>query len=297
MRGWLQPSPAERRLLPEGRSAGPMPWLIGIMMLLTVLAAALGLAVGNASQRLSDDISGKLTIQIPEANQSAKNGQIRALMVELGQVNAVQSVNRVSDEDLAQLLDPWLGDVAGDDDLPMPALIDVSLSQTDARTINQIRAIAVGIAPKARVDRQASWLAPLAGLMIALKYLSVGLILLMASATAATVILVVRAALNTHGETIAILHFLGSSDAQIARLFQRRIALDALLGCIAGFAVATAIMALVGTRIEALGSDLLGSAALGWAGWAVIAALPVAGTLLAALIARFTVLRTLGKTL
>ena len=297
MRGWLQPSPAERRLLPEGRSAGPMPWLIGIMMLLTVLAAALGLAVGNASQRLSDDISGKLTIQIPEANQSAKNGQIRALMVELGQVNAVQSVNRVSDEDLAQLLDPWLGDVAGDDDLPMPALIDVSLSQTDARTINQIRAIAVGIAPKARVDRQASWLAPLAGLMTALKYLSVGLILLMASATAATVILVVRAALNTHGETIAILHFLGSSDAQIARLFQRRIALDALLGCIAGFAVATAIMALVGTRIEALGSDLLGSAALGWAGWTVIAALPVAGTLLAALIARFTVLRTLGKTL
>jgi predicted MFS family arabinose efflux permease len=36
---------AERGLLPEGRMAGPMPWVIAIMMFLTVLAAAAGLGV------------------------------------------------------------------------------------------------------------------------------------------------------------------------------------------------------------------------------------------------------------
>ena len=38
---------AERGLLPEGRLAGPMPWVIAIMMFLTVLAAAAGLGLGQ----------------------------------------------------------------------------------------------------------------------------------------------------------------------------------------------------------------------------------------------------------
>jgi cell division transport system permease protein len=297
MISWLKPSVAERRLLPEGRSAGPMPWVIGIMMLLTTLAAAMGLAVGNASASLSNDIAGKLTIQVPEANQSTKNGQIRAILSEIRQVNAVVGVERVSDAQLAQLLDPWLGNIGADEELPMPALIDVTLSRADATTILEITNLVTGIAPKARVDRHATWLSPLASLMTALKWLAFGLVLLMASATAATVILAVRAALNTHGETIAIMHLLGSSDNQIARLFQRRIALDAMLGCVAGFGVALAVMAVVGTRIGALGSDLLGGASLGLFGWLLILLLPVAGTALAAMIARLTVLRTLGKTL
>ena len=39
---------ADRRLLPEGRLAGPMPWVIAIMMFLTVLAAAAGLRLASA---------------------------------------------------------------------------------------------------------------------------------------------------------------------------------------------------------------------------------------------------------
>ena len=44
---------ADRRLLPEGRLAGPMPWVIAIMMFLTVLAATsgdTGGAVGCAAE-------------------------------------------------------------------------------------------------------------------------------------------------------------------------------------------------------------------------------------------------------
>lgn len=121
--------------------------------------------------------------------------------------------------------------------------------------------------------------------------------LLMAGATAAVVLLTVRSALNTHSDTISVMHFLGSSDGQIAGLFQRRIALDALLGSVAGFVVALALLVLLGNRISALGSDLLGQATLGWTGWLAIILLPAAGTALAALVARWTVVRVLGKTL
>lgn len=274
-----------------------MPWVIGIMMLLTVLATAAGIAISGASSRLTSDIAGKLSIQLPEANASQRNGQIRALIIELGKLSAVRTVSRVKDEDLARMLDPWLGNVASDDELPMPALIDVELNQMDAKAVAQIRQITSGIAPSARVDTHSSWLEPLAGLMRSLQWLSVGLVGLMALATAATVVLAVRAALNTHSETIAIMHLLGANDLQIARLFQRRIALDALLGCLGGFALAVVALVLVGSRVGEIGSDLLGAATIGWGGWLLVALLPLLGTLLAALVARYTVTISLGRTL
>ncbi len=274
-----------------------MPWVIGIMTLLTILAAATGLFVANASQRLGDDIAGKLSVQLPEANVSQKNGQIRAITTELSKLSVVEAVRPLSAQELAELLDPWLGNISGDDELPMPALIDVKMKRLDEVSLGQVRLIVHEIAPSARVDSHASWLAPLAGLMRSLKWLSAALVGLMALATSAVVVLAVRASLDTHKETIAIMHLLGANDLQVARLFQRRIALDALLGSTAGFAVALAIMALVGRRIGQIGSDLLGTASIGWVGWLMIMSLPLFGTLLAALVARYTVTVSLGRTL
>ncbi|HEY0116775.1 MAG TPA: FtsX-like permease family protein, partial [Allosphingosinicella sp.] len=106
-----------------------------------------------------------------------------------------------------------------------------------------------------------------------------------------------RASLNTHNQTIQILHLMGATDPQIARLFQRRIALDVLFGGLLGFAIALLVLALIGGRVAAIGSELLGSAALPDFAWALLLALPVAGALLAVLVARVTILRALGRLL
>ena len=66
---------AERGLLPEGRLSGPMPWVIAIMMFLTVLAAAAGMGLASAAGRLDDQIGGRVTIQIVEANPARRAGQ------------------------------------------------------------------------------------------------------------------------------------------------------------------------------------------------------------------------------
>ena len=52
----------------------------------------------------------------------------------------------------------------------------------------------------------------------------------MAAATAAVVVLAARAGLEAHRATIEVMHMLGSTDVQVARLFQRRIARDAAIG-------------------------------------------------------------------
>ena len=288
---------ADRGLLPEGRLTGPMPWVLAIMMFLTVLAAAAGLGLGNAARSLNADIGNRITVQIVEANPDLRDAQARLAVKALGTLAGVTAVRRVSPEEMKALLEPWLGEGGLEGDLPVPAMIDAELTPEAYGRLDVIRAAVREVAPSARVDDNAQWLAPLARLIAALEWLAGGLVLLMVGATAATVVLAARAALDTHRGTIEVLHLMGATDVQVARLFQRRIALDALFGGAVGLGAAALVLLVIGDRVGALGSELLGSAGLPLLSWLILVALPVGGVLLATLVARMTILRALGRLL
>ncbi len=288
---------ADRGLLPEGRLTGPMPWVLAIMMFLTVLAAAAGLGLGTAARSLDADVGNSITIQIVEANPDFRNAQSRIIVSELQKVPGVTSVRRLDEEEMARLLEPWLGEGGLEADLPVPAMIDADLTPEAYTNLQVVRDAVAAVAPSARVDDNAQWLAPLAKLISALRWLAAALVLLMVGATAATVVLAARAALDTHRGTIEVLHLMGATDVQVARLFQRRIALDALFGGAVGLVAAAAVLLLIGNRVGALGSELLGSAGLPLSSWLLLAALPIGGVFLAMLVARITILRALGRLL
>jgi cell division transport system permease protein len=286
---WLT-SAAARKLLPEGRLTGPMPWVIAIMMFLMALSAAAGLALGFAARELDNNLAGQITIQIVDANAARRAAAAQLVVARVRSMPGVVAVDRISDRQITDLLRPWLGAGLADNDLPVPAMIDVRFGEDARNRIEAVTRLVREIAPAARVDEHGQWLAPLAGLMGALRWLAAMLVLLMAAATAFTVVLAARAALNTHQATIDVMHHLGATDGQIARLFQRRIALDALFGGVLGLALAAVVVVAVGRRIVELGSDLLGAIGLPTFAWAILALLPVIGTLLAMLAARLTIL-------
>ena len=288
---------ADRGLLPEGRLTGPMPWVIAIMMFLTVLAAASGLGLRNAASSLDSDISNRVVVQVVEANPDIREAQARIATSELRKLSGVEAVRRVPPEEMERLMEPWLGEGGGEGDIPVPAMIDVDLAPEALGRIDVIRAAVREVAPSARVDDSAQWLAPLARLIDSLELLALGLVLLMVGATAATVVLAARAALDTHRGTIEVLHLMGATDVQVARLFQRRIALDALFGGFVGLAAGSLVLLVIGNRVGALGSELLGSAGLPLTSWLILVALPVAGVILSMLVARTTILRALGRLL
>jgi cell division transport system permease protein len=288
---------ADRGLLPEGRFTGPMPWVLAIMMFLTVLAAAAGLGLGNAARSLDADIGNRITVQIVEANPDLRERQARAAVATLQKLPGVSAIRRIEDEEMARLLEPWLGAGGLEADLPVPVIIDADLTPQAYGNLGSVQSAVIAAAPSARVDDNAQWLAPLAKLIAALRWLAAGLVLLMVGATTATVVLAARAALDTHRSTIEVLHLMGSTDVQVARLFQRRIALDALFGGAIGLVAAALVLLAIGNRMGALGSELLGSAGLPVTSWIALASLPVAGVILAMLVARFTILRALGRLL
>lgn len=285
------------RWLDDGQRTRAMVWIMAIMLFLTVLAGALGFGMAGAGRALERQLAGRLTVQVIEADAARRDANARALVERIRAIPGVKQVVEVDRARLAELLRPWLGDAGLDAELPMPAMIDVDLTSGDPALIARVRQTALAVTPSARVDQHAQWLSPVAGFIATLTWAAAGLVLLMATATAAVVLLAARAGLDTHRDTIAVLHMLGSTDTQVARLFQRRIALDTLVGGIIGTMAALGAVWLLGRQSAGLGSELLGNVALAEADWVLLALVPVAFALLAMGAARVAVLRTLGRTL
>lgn len=281
---------ADRRILDDRRGTRAMTWIMAIMLFLTVIAAALGLATVNAADALDRQLAGRLTVQIVTADPVARDRDAQAALKALQEMPAVRRAALVDRDRLTELLRPWLGDVSNDADVPIPALIDVDISVPSEEASARVAAGVQAAAPTARVDSQSRWLSPVADFMRTLIYAAVAMVLLMAAATTAVVLLAARAGLETHRDTIAILHMLGSTDVQVARLFQRRIALDTMVGGVIGtLAAMLAIWAVIG-QMAGLGSELVAGATLTRGDWLLLALLPVLFALVATVAARIAVL-------
>jgi cell division transport system permease protein len=286
-----------RRVLPDGRFSGPMPWVIAIMMVFAVLAAAAGLSIGRAVSTMETALAGKVTVQIVDANPDTRARARAALVVELRRMANVRAVEEIGEGELRDLLAPWLGDAGLSADLPVPALIDVTLNDASQAAVDDLTRTAQGIAPGARIDRHGDWMGPLGGLLAALRWLSLALVVLTAIAAAAVVVLGARAAMDQHRATIDVMHLMGATDRQISRLFEHRVAQDAISGAALGFVVALGLVVLVGWRIDAMGAALMAGGTLGLLDALLLVLIPLGGIGLAILAARLTVLRGLARML
>ena len=287
-------------LLQQARLAGPMPWVIAIMIALTVMAAAAGLTLSNLADNARAEISGGLTVQVVEAAPAERERQAEVAVALLTNRDDIADVRRVPDEELAGLIEPWLGEDAGieEEAIPIPALIDVRFrGPVTERRLAELREALTASVPSARVDAQAGWLAPVFQAIASLQWLAVGLVVLLAATSAAAVWLAARSALGSNRETIEIVHLLGGTDGQIARLFQRSIAIDALIGGVVGLLLGIGAIFLLGQRFAALGSGMIAGGGLGMGDWIALGAIPLAGVAIAMLTARLTVLATLRKML
>lgn len=288
-------------LIPQTRLSGPMPWVIAIMVALTVIALAAGLALGNAAGAAETELQGGVTVQIVEASPELREQETRAALDRLERLDEVVAVNRVPASQVDALIEPWLGSgiepgLAAE--VPVPTLIDVSVrGKVTPRRLASLRRELVAAAPSARVDAQSSWLAPVFDAITSLLWLAIALVVLLAAALTAAVLLAARTALGTNRDTIEIVHLLGGTDAQIARVFQRSIGIDSIAGGLVGLLLAAVVILFLGRQFAALGAGLVDSGTLGVLDWLLLALVPLVAAGLAMLTARLTVMHALRKML
>ncbi len=292
---------AEAKFVPQARLSGPMPWVIAIMVAMTAIALAAGLALGNTVTSATAEISDGVTVQVVEPREDVRQQEAARALDALKGESAIASMRLVPQEELDALVSPWLGggvDVTAGIGVPVPALIDVRLKQAATpERIAAIRRALAPAAPSARVDAQAEWLKPVFDAIVSLQWLALVLVALLAMALSAAVLLAARSALGANRDTIEIVHLLGGTDAQIARVFQRSLGVDAAGGGLVGLLLAGIVIVVLGRRFAGLSAGLVSSGALVWSDWLLLVLVPLLATALAMITARLTVMHALRKML
>lgn len=286
---WLFVSTSERRLLSASSRRAPTPWVIAIMSFTIMLIAATGLALANTAATLSRGLQSRYALELP-----AGAANLDSLLATVRSSPGVTSVSAIPESDMRKTLERWLGPAAQSSELPVPALINFDAA--DGVKLDPIRKRAEAAAPGARIIAHKDSVAPLLHSLDLLQAVAFGLVLLLSAAAAAAVVLAARGALDTHRFTIEVMHGIGATDLQVTHLFQRKIAIDALMGSVTG-GVAAAIVLLLLAGGAAFAGELTGGATLGPADFIILASLPLLLTILATWVGRTAVLRALREAL
>ena len=285
---WLFAPGADRRLLGTAGIRGPTPWVITIMSFSIMIIAATGLALANSAGSLSRAIQSRYAVEVPNGGE-----QLDPLVQTLKAAPGVVSVEAVPERAMRQTLEQWLGPAAQSADLPVPALVNFDVRP--GTSLGAIQQRVAAVAPEAQISAHSDRVAPLLRSMRAMQWLALGLVVLLSGAAAAAIVLAARGALDTHRFTIEVMHGIGATDVQLTELFQRKIAIDALVGSVGGATVGAIVIVLLASG-AAFAGELTG-VRLGATDILILLILPFALTLLAAWVARLTVLAALRETL
>jgi cell division transport system permease protein len=280
----------EARLLPAEKLHGPTVAVTAIMTFAMIVVGAAGLALAHAASAVTSGAENNYVVQLP----AAEAGELPALASAARKLPGVRDVTPVPEAEMRRTLEHWLGDVASSADLPVPAMATIELAPgADPAAISAALRKQV---PQASVSAESAELKPLLGSLRRLQWLALSLVVLMASATAAAIVLAARGALDTHRPTVEIMHGIGATDAQVVRLFERKIAVDSIAGAVLGSAAAAAAMLFLGGGIAAAAGDLA-SAPLGFGDVFILALIPVAAVVIAVAVAHRTLLGALRSAL
>jgi len=234
------------QLVPENTVAGnALTAVVAIMSFLACLTLGAVTLVRDASRDWQSDIQREITIQVmpiegvDAATEAAKAASIAR------QSSGVASVKVLDQAENEKLLEPWLGTGLDLDQLPIPRLIVVRLSDPSAVDLKGLSAKLASGVRGATLDDHRSWTSRLKTMANVTVIIGISVLALVFVATILSVVFATRGAMATNHDIVAVLHFVGAEDGFIAREFQRHFLLLGLRGGLAGAAVAALLFAVL----------------------------------------------------
>jgi len=282
--------------LPLDRDASGrfLPWLVAVMVYLAALALICAIGANKVVTRWDQGLAGRMTVQVPtsESESDIRAGEVLAA---LKAIPGVRSAETLGAEEIARLLEPWLGTGAAYQDLPMPTLIAVRIDRAAPPDMAQLRRRLTQIAPGTVLDDHQSWLGKLLDLARSVQLVAALVVGLVGASAVTMVIFATRMGLSVHGRVIELLHLVGAQDSYVASQFQAHALRLALRGGVLGLLMAVLTVLLVANLLGQSDAVALPDLSLLPIEWSLLPLLPLVVALIAMVTARLTVLRTLGR--
>lgn len=291
-------------IVPKGTIAGhALVLVIAIMSFLAALTVAAVTMISGATRDWQSDIGRGATIQIRQIDgvdieaELAKAIEIARSSPGIGQATAL------SQAESSALLEPWLGLDLAFDDLPIPRLIELTISDPASVDFISLSSKLQAGVKGAILDNHRFWVERLRSMAETAILIGFTILFLVMAATVLTVIFATRSAMAGNQETIAVLHFVGAGNGFIASEFQRKFFTLGLKGSFVGglcailvflifqFFLANDPASATADQVQAL----LGVVKLDIAAYIGTLALTFVIAILTAITTRLTVMKTLSK--
>jgi len=280
-----------------------LPYVMAVMVYLSALAAMGGLMINSGFGQWTESLNNRLTIQITTADHNKREAQVGDVSRILQQTPGIDSVRRLNDDEIAELLEPWLGAGNVTDDLPVPAILDVRLNASLKVDLDALRGMLAQISDQGSqkgsgdiyLDDHQQWLGRFIRLMDTVKYTALGILVLVVLATICIVIFGTKASMAENRDIIEIMHHLGAQDGMIARAYQDRFMKYGLKGGIMGLILAFITLGALIYLSRDLASDLVDRPDVPLSEIGLLFVVPVCAAFISMLTARITVMRHLSR--
>lgn len=272
-----------------------LPWIMAGLLYLSVIALAIA-AIADGALALFDQRDKVVTVSLPTAGLTETGDRdVQRILDVLSKAKEVASATVVPDDELQDLIEPWLGERLENDDLPLPRLIDVTLDpialtnldnlERQLRSVVPDATIGVQIVGRDQAERQATF--------FRIVGITLGAVLLIGAL--GIVALITSLSLAMHNDTVALLRYMGAQDGYLSRQFERYALHSGLRGGLIGFFAAMLTVLALLYSIQNL--ELTNSIRLGLrpVDWIFLACVPVVAALLCTVTARMTALWGLGR--
>lgn len=273
------------------------------MAFLAALALAGWVGAASLARHWQEGAGAVVTVQVPRPGEQAAQGggtRLARVLSLLTGTPGIASARALTEDELGDLLRPWLGAAAERLAVPLPAVIAVRLADS-GMDLGPVSARLDAAAPGTLTESHGVWIRRLSVLARSLQACA-GLALLLVIGVAAAVIAVAtRAGLAARREAIEIVHGLGATDGYIAARFAARATGLAAAGGIAGAILALPVLlTLAGMAAPFAGLNAADTpsnvlAALPYTLWLALPCLPIVAAAIGFMTAQGTVRRWLRR--
>lgn len=257
---------------PTSLASRALFFVVAIMSFLACITVGAVAVIGDAASEWQTDIAQEVTIQVRPMNGEETRQALAELVALVRGMPGVSEARALSEDEIRDLLEPWLGAGAEFDELPVPRLVVVEIDRDNPPDIGEMRRLVQSAVPGASLDDHDRWQSRLRVMANTLVAGGLGILLLVLSATVLSVVFATRGAMASNRDVVEVLHLVGAKEAFIARQFERHFLRLGFKGGLAGGILALATFGVIswivgqfaatpaGDQIDAL----FGPMSIGW---------------------------------
>lgn len=278
--------------------------IISIAVFIFAITLSGVLSIDSMISNWNKSILGSLTVQIiPVHNENTEKARAETLAYQekavdfLKSVNGILKVTPLTDEQLNELLRPWLGDEVNISNLPTPRIIDVKISPKATIDFAQLAKDLSITSPQASLDNHKLWLNKLISFADGINMIASTILLLISAITSGAIFYTTQMSMGLHHNIIEILHIIGAKDTYIAQQYAKRMGLLGFIGGFIGIFFAIPAIFFIGNLATAIEGGIISNANLSIIDWSIILSLPTFSMVISMVTAYYTVKKNLKKML